>query len=144
MVSLSLPSIPPSINHFYGTGRGGKRFVTEAGQAYINEAKVHLARNFPQQLAAIKVDKPYLVYFRVYFDTLFNQGWPTKAKTRYKTNDASNRIKVLEDVLKKVAGIDDTQNLIVVIEKRMGRPLTEIFMWSLEEEATPFDGLRAL
>lgn len=144
MISLSLPNIPPSANHAYFTNRQGGRTLSTAGQKYIRETKTHLAQNFPLLLTAIKPDRPYLVYFRIYFESVTNKLWPEKAKTRYKTVDASNRIKLLEDALKEACGIDDAQHLMVVVEKREGPPLTEIFIWGLEEEATPLDAIRYL
>lgn len=145
MISLSLPTIPPSSNHAYINIRGGGgRTLGPAGKKYIRETKVHLAQNFPQLLMHVRPNVAYAVYFRIYFPEIFNMGWPDSAKTRYKTVDASNRVKLLEDALKAACGIDDAQNLLVLVEKRQGPPLTEIFIWNLEMEATPLDALRNL
>lgn len=144
MISLSVPSIPPSANHAYFNNRNGGRTLAPAGKKYIRETKTHLVQNFPYALNTIRPDRAYLVYFRIYFESITNKLWPKEAKTRYKTIDASNRIKLLEDALKEACGIDDAQHLMVVIEKKEGPPLTEIFIWNLEEEATPLDAIRSL
>ena len=38
-------SYPPSVNHYYGNGRGGRRFIKAAGQAYRSEV-IALVRQF--------------------------------------------------------------------------------------------------
>jgi Holliday junction resolvase RusA-like endonuclease len=141
---MDVATVPPSTNHAYFNNRFGGRSPTAEHKTYKRETIAHLARSYPRELATIHPNTPYLLYFRVYLEATENAGWPKKAKFRYKSHDASNCIKLLEDALKDVAGIDDSQHMVVVIEKRQGKPRTEIFMWNLQEEVPPIGGLLGL
>lgn len=145
MIRLSVPGLPPSINHFYMTfKKGGKtiRAITKEGRAYKKLTLAHLTQEYPTEFAMIKKDMPYLIVVKLFFKTIFNRSWPETAKTRYKRLDGTNRIKVFEDVLADASGIDDSQNLTFIIEKCDGggdEPHTEVWMWNTEEEESPFD-----
>ena len=139
MIYLELPWLPPSSNHAYmNTGFGG-RTLSKEGQRFKRETTAHFVREYPHVLKGFQKDTPYGIYVRFWFDTIVNKGWPEKAKERYKRFDASNRLKLLEDALKDAAGIDDSQHLLVLVEKRQGKERTEVFAWNLDEEVTPFD-----
>jgi|SRR5690606_16701389 len=151
MIELELPSLPISINRAYthtlmskGGGRVVVRILTAAGRKYKEESISHLARNYPKELNKIEKNKPYLVYITLYLEDLVVKGWPNKAKSRYKKLDATNCIKLLEDVLAEVSAVDDSNNLVVVVQKKLGPERTVIRIWDLEDEDTPFDaGIRA-
>lgn len=141
MIRIVLPGIPPSTNNAYFS-KGARRILTTKGRAYLLETKTTILRQYPQALSFFKKNKPYLVYFRFDLPQIYNAGYPTKTDSRYKALDVSNRVKLLEDALKDVAGIDDSQNICVVTHKRPGpEERTEILIWSVEEEETPLDGL---
>ena len=60
---------------------------------------------------------------------------------RSEGRDGSPR-KLLEDALKDAGGIDDSQTLVSLWEKCLGKPeKTLLWIWDLEEEETPFDGI---
>ena len=140
MIHLHLEGIPLSTNHAYDNMRGGGRRLSKAGEKYINETKDTLVRQFRKELMFLKPDTMYLVCFRFYFKEIENAGWfKGTAKSRYKQIDVSNRVKLLEDCLKNVAGIDDSQNMRVILDKQLGKERTDIWIWNLEEEETPFD-----
>jgi Holliday junction resolvase RusA-like endonuclease len=145
MIRLSVPGLPPSINDFYFTFKKGKatiRAISKDGRAYKKLTLAHLAQEYPAELATIRKDMPYLIVVKLFFKALHNKSWPETAKTRYKRLDGTNRIKVFEDVLADASGIDDSQNLTFIVEKRecdTEKPHTEVWMWNTEEEESPFD-----
>jgi hypothetical protein len=154
MIHLTLPGLPPSVNAIYMTvmkAVPGKRpmpirVLTTEGQKYKKEMSAHLAQKFPSELAKFKPNKPYLVMFRLHVPDLLTKTWPAKAKSRYKKLDATNRTKILEDVLADVAAVDDANNIAFLVHK-VDAPAekTEIWAWSMEEERSPFcDALDAL
>lgn len=143
MISLSIPSLPPSSNHAYTNNGFGGRTLSKEGQRYKRETLAHLTRTYPQLLRFFQPDVSYGIYIRLFFSELENRGWPKTAKSRYKRVDASNRIKLLEDTLKDAAGIDDSQHLFVCVEKTIGEERTEVFAWSLNDD-NPFNIFQAL
>lgn len=138
MIRMNVPSTPPSSNNAYFNLRSGGRVLTTAGKKYKAETTSHLARAYLHELKQILPDVPYFCYVRFFFEAIENKEG---AKTRYKKLDTSNRIKLFEDCLKDVCGIDDAQFLIWMLEKRQGEEKTEVFMWNMEEEVLPIDGL---
>jgi Holliday junction resolvase RusA-like endonuclease len=143
MIYMELPLIPVSFNHLYMTIRKGPktlRVLTKEGRKFKKEATAHLARTYPKQLATFKKNRPYALYLRFHLEDLTNKTWPESADSRYKKFDATNRIKVIEDVLVDVSAVDDSHYMITTVEKRQGTPeRTEIWVWNLEEEQAPFN-----
>lgn len=151
MIHLQLPGLPPSINNLYhdqpvhvgGKGRFKKtivkRVLTDEGRAFKANTLAHLVKRYQAQLMFFKKNVPYCVYYRFITPELLNKTWPKTAENRYKRFDASNLVKVLEDVLVDACGIDDSNFLSVISEKRKG-PVeeTHIWVWNLEEEGCPF------
>lgn len=143
MIQLELPSLPISVNHAYmhivAKGRV-LRVLTKEGRAYQKETTAYLASHYPAELALFNKATPYLIYVILYVPDIYTKGWPKKAASRYKRLDATNRLKLLEDVLTEVTAVDDSNNLMVAVHKRHGEvPRTVIRAWDLENEDTPFD-----
>jgi len=159
MIFFYHPGLPPSANNAYiNLPRGGRRLSKE-GEKYKHETLAYFSRHYRRELLTFKPNTPYAMAMLFYFDAVENDGWLTgKAKTRYKKFDATNRPKLLEDVLKDAAGIDDSQNLDVYLRKRKVSDCpwfhyknhgpnetrhdsehVDIFVWDLEREANPFD-----
>lgn len=145
MIHLKLPYLSPSINHVYmhvrAPGSGGMmRVLTPAGRKFKKEATAHLAKNYPQALALMKENKPYTLFMRFTVTDLENKGWVKGSTSRYKRHDVSNRIKVLEDVIVEVTGVDDSHFISVACQKVQGTmEATDIYIWNLTEEGSPFD-----
>lgn len=146
MIHLHIPSIPTSINALYQdavfkTGKvlRSRRVLSEEGRRFKRETLAYLVKNFQPELRFFKRNVPYVAYYRFMTTELQNKTWPKSAENRYKKFDASNLIKVLEDVLVEAAGVDDSSFLTVVSEKRKGpREETHIWIWNIEEEGCPF------
>lgn len=156
MITLYHPGLPPSANNAYVNLPHGGRRLSKEGEKYKNETISYFSRTYRRELMTIKPNTPYLMVMTFYFDRIENEGWATgAAKTRYKKFDATNRPKLLEDVLKDAAGIDDSQNLDVYLRKRAVKDCpvhhgsaivqlqehVDIMIWDLEKEANPFDGV---
>lgn len=144
MIRLELPWLPPSSNNAYANIRGGHgRRLTDAGRSFLTTTKAHLAQHYPSELRFFEPNKPYHMYLRFIFEDLENKGFATgKAETRYKRFDGGNRTKLLEDALKDVGGIDDSQTLMSLWEKRQGvSERTILWVWRPDVESSPFDGL---
>lgn len=142
MIHIEIPSLPPSSNHAYANIRGtNKRVLTKEGRAYKIETSAHLAQKYRAELQFFHPNQPYLILVRFWFDQIYNTGWPKKADSRYKRLDVGNRLKLFEDALKDAAGVDDSQNLTLILQKYQGsEEKTEIWVWNLDTEDTPFDG----
>lgn len=117
-IRIVLPYLPPSSNAAYANIRGtNKRMLSTEGKAFKTETAVLLAQRYGMMLKELKPNEPYVLAVRFFMPDMFNKGWPTKAATKFKKQDVSNRVKLLEDVLKDVAGIDDSQNVAIYADK---------------------------
>lgn len=138
MIKVILPFLPPSSNHAYINNGFGGRTLSAAGKKFKTETKVTIARRYTTALTAMKPNMPALVLARFYFESLLNKGWPKTAKSRYKKLDATNRVKLLEDALAEVLGVDDSCTMAFIPVKLQGTPeRVELYIWSLEQEACP-------
>lgn len=146
MIHLAHIGLPPSANQAYFNLPRGGRSLSDVGKRYKTEMKVYLTQKYRRELLGFVKNIPYLMHLRFYLETLENKGYPKSAESRYKKTDLSNRVKLLEDVLKDVTGLDDSQNLTIVLEKKKGTPeRVDIWFWNLELEEDPFSAaLRTL
>jgi Holliday junction resolvase RusA-like endonuclease len=135
MLRIEIPMLPPTTNHAYTNNGFGGRTLSAAGKKFKNETKVIVARRYATAIKEIKPNASLVVLARFYFKSITNEGWPKKAKTRYKKLDATNRIKLLEDCLAEALGVDDSCNLAFIPNKCVGTPeRTLVYIWSIEEE----------
>ncbi len=143
MIALALPWLPPSDNHAYFNNphtRG--RTLTDTGRRFKLDSALYLAQRFSAELGTMRPNRPYLVVLRLYFTELecSTYGQPRGAGSRYKKIDATNRRKLVEDVLKEVSKVDDSNTMTFICAKRQGpEEKTELFIWDLESETSPFD-----
>lgn len=143
MIYMELKGLPISTNAAYMTipKRTGKktiplRVLTPEGRAYKTETKAYFAQKYPTELKIFVPDKPFGIHIQLLVANLQNKGWPQKADTRYKRLDASNRVKLLEDVLVEASGVDDSQFLTVAITKAQAGEqgeMTRIWVWEMED-----------
>ena len=154
MIHVEVPYFPPSVNHAYFdqvimNSRKGKKFIvkrtlTAAGRKFKRELKTWLGKNRQDVLSFFNSPGgEYSILIVLYFEALYNAGWPKKAKARHKKIDASNYIKVLEDALAEAAGHNDSQHVCVSVSKAQvpeGRePYFRLWAWNSEEEDGPID-----
>jgi len=141
MIRLEVPTLPPSANHAYFNLPGGRgRGLTKKGKAYKAETVAYITRTYPEEMLFFNPKDAYLLLVCFHFKALYNKGYPKTAKTKYKKIDLGNRLKLFEDALKDAAGIDDCQNMIIVMQKLQGdEEKTTFAMWNICKETTPFD-----
>lgn len=121
---VTLP-LPPSDNAIYTTIilRKGKsiiplRKLTTEARAYKTGVKQLIATLFLTSTVEFHKNVQYACLVRVYFRKVYNLGWPDKAKTRYKKEDAQDRIKLVTDAVSEVIGVDDNHHFLTIIQKR--------------------------
>lgn len=112
--------------------------MSAKGKAFKAKAKFHLLSTQMGELMGLSPQEPYVVLFEFYFKesiTCTTFGKKGGAKTRYKKIDVSNRVKLVEDVLKDVTGVDDSNTMTLLCTKKedLEREHTEIYLWRLEE-----------
>jgi len=129
--------IPPSSNAIYR--RRGNRpglYLTPEASRYRRLATKQLLENHAVDVQKLDAHVAYRLVLVFHLQAL-NKGWPKTAKSRYKRVDLSNRIKLLEDVIKDVTGIDDSQTFeITVVKKHLEQgsdPRVQVLFEVLEE-----------
>lgn len=146
MIHIVVPSIPPSANNAYSNIRGtNKRVLSTEGKAYKRVTSAHIAQKYFGQLKFFRSDAAYLMVVRFWMN-VYTKTWPKEAKNRFLKLDTGNRLKLLEDAFKDATGIDDSQSLTLILQKvepTDGVEKTEIWVWDLDQEETPFDSALA-
>lgn len=119
MITGFISTLPPSVNEMYVyTTRGPrpsakmKKFKAAANSEILKQI------NFSDE--PLKKDVAYRLQLDFFMPSLYNKGYPSKAKTRFKRRDVTNLVKVFEDLICKVYGIDDCQFTEVVLKKLHG------------------------
>ncbi len=145
MIKISIPGVPISTNAAYIKGRGGRRILSPEGKKYKLETKTLITTKYFKEIGFLKIDKqePIACFVQLSMP-IFNEtyGQPKGAATRYKKMDVTNRQKLLEDVFSEVLGVDDANNVTVIVRKRHSEVLqTDVMLWLPEKEASPFDEL---
>jgi len=121
MLDVWIPFMPPTSNRIYRSfiknGRievrlsdDAKRFKARAMQVIQQKGRTFLLQLQP--------NIPYELKVVVFFEELFNSGWPKKTENRYKRTDLSNRIKLIEDTVASAVGLDDSHNFRLTLEKQ--------------------------
>lgn len=123
-----------------------KRVLTKEGSRYKTETKTFIAQKYPQALKFFQKNKPYTILTEVTFpsrEDLYCLTWPEKTENRYKTLDASNRIKLFEDAFAEATGLDDSHSFFYGVGKywATGKEETNLWAWCPEEEHDPIHEL---
>jgi len=132
-VYLYLDRIPPSTNHLYVNARRG-RFLSKQGAAFKLHAQLVIGLQLTQQKCSFPRDVPYHVVFILDLPSVENKNagqmvpekvdkktgkvTPAHKVARYKVIDVSNRVKLVEDVLTMVMGVDDSHIHTLTVAKR--------------------------
>jgi len=134
-----LPELPVSINRLHRVGMHGKPVLSEDGKKYKADALDALKEawlfnlskfkrfRFAKYTLAIEVTLP-----RYGPGGLYAKGFPKTAKEPVQQRDASNFVKLIEDVVAKATGIDDRYNFTVIVSKKAaeeeGAERTEVWL----------------
>lgn len=109
MIELSVPSLPPSVNHYWKTTRFGGRYVSAEGVAYkkllMREANTH---HTPLGTRANKYS--LLIEF-------LSPTWMTKKNT-FRKIDLDNLAKCAIDAFCLAIEIDDSQIFELIMSKK--------------------------
>jgi len=110
--------MPLSVNRMYSSNGFGGKTLSTAGKAWKARAKVSLVKQWVSVPKGVFVDNtPYELHLVLRFTGMVNKGWPKRSKRRYKKKDISNYVKLLEDTISEVTGIDDSQTTRLIVEK---------------------------
>ena len=143
-IRITLP-LPPSDNDIYTTIilRKGKKMIprrqlTTEARAYKTKVKQEVAGLFLTSTVEFQKNVQYTCLIRVFFAKVYNLGWPKKAKTRYKKEDAQDRIKLATDAVSEAIDVDDSHHFLTIISKDEDKddPRLEVTI----REREPMDG----
>lgn len=118
-----------------------RRKLTKKGEKYKNETKAAFSRQYPAEMQLVRPNECTGWAMVLDMPDVLNKGWPEKAENRYKTKDASNRVKIIEDCLAESLAINDAQFFLQFVAKREGVGYTHIWVWNIEVEGWLPDGL---
>jgi crossover junction endodeoxyribonuclease RusA len=116
-------TLPPSINHMYRPGsKPGARYKTDEAKAWELEAAWDFAKTVTPNLPARRLKAPLLFEAWFYF--------PDRRRT-----DADNRVKIVQDLVARAVGFDDSDIRDVVLHKRIDRdnPRCEVMLREMPE-----------
>lgn len=122
-------TMPPTSNNIYIKRPGGGRMLSSEARTWRTRSVKELTRQ--ANLGFLKALDPNQMYFLVlhfYFERVINKGWnefytrgikkgQRKAETKWKKIDTSNRVKLAEDTVKIVTGVDDCATFFHVLIK---------------------------
>ena len=138
ILDITIPFLPPSVNKAYTTvkikakyGRTiCKRSLSKEALKFKREAKIYLLSALKDDfdsLQDIGVNKPYRLEITLYINRLFNKT----GKSKFKKIDASNYIKIVEDMLVDALRIDDSQFFEVRAKKVQRSPEgVKVVLWN--------------
>ena len=100
--------LPPSVNEMYVYTKRGPRPSAKM-KRFKSDAKSDILRGLDFSKPPLDPGGAYCLEIDFFMPALYNKGWASgKAKTRFKRRDVSNLIKVAEDIVADVIGIDDS------------------------------------
>lgn len=134
------PVLPPSANHIYIKGH----ILTTEARRYSEQFSMYCTQNYMHLINSELSPSPtslYGLHLRFFFETVINKDYNNlkipesrRAKTRYKRFDLTNRVKLLEDCVRDVIGIDDCMTFVATMEKHMDPsfPRVEIYVHEVD------------
>lgn len=119
VASAFIPFLPPSENQIY-RHKGPITYLTSKAKAFKRDGAAELHKVLPVTLQ-LSENLPYSLYMTFFFEPLqlLNKTWPVGAKSKFKTLDVSNRVKLTEDTVKAALGVDDRVFFDVASRKRI-------------------------
>lgn len=123
MVEIKWDSIPPSVNKLYFT-RQGRKVLSSEGRAWKNRF-IQNRGGLSISDSSIEFDPcdRFILELTFYFpeEDIMSKGWGVdkRIKSPFKRMDVSNLIKLAEDALSELLGLDDRANFKVSAEKKI-------------------------
>lgn len=115
----SLSVLPPSANKMYVKTRNGL-IASKEMKVFLNQAGVELMRQIPLDFRRPDQNQPHRLVLDLFLPTLYNAGYPKTTENRFRRRDASNLVKVVEDLTARTLGIDDSCFVSVLVNKYHG------------------------
>jgi hypothetical protein len=116
----------------------GRKVLSAVGRSWIKTTQAYLTKHYATELLLqpfLQPNVPYLLWLEFGTPELENAGFPKHAANRFKKFDVSNGVKLLEDVIVKLSGIDDAQNIGVLASKcYASEPRTDVRIYDLTGE----------
>lgn len=123
MIYMELPYLPPTTNQAYFNLKGGHgRGLSDEAKSFKTNAKQIFAFVYGNDLKRVKswVDGVSIIFEFVFTD-LYNKSYgKVPGVPLFKTQDATNRVKLVEDCLQEVAGYNDAVHKNVLLVKSQG------------------------
>lgn len=129
-LQIVIPFLPPSSNHIYVNGRGGRgRFLSKEAEAWKNRFMQQVVAPYMMPISefcktVVKDPSSILELHMAFFfenddllNTTFGKGGKSAAKTRYKKMDVQNRIKLVTDAVSKAIALDDSLHFREIHDK---------------------------
>jgi hypothetical protein len=119
-----IDDLPVSVNKLYRAAFGGK-VLTDAGKKFVSNFVASRGGLTPTQLMGIEVDPTQKLDLRIWvwmpYNMLINPTYGRRKNTKhyFKQRDASNLVKLPEDCIAALLGVDDRHNWRVTVEKRV-------------------------
>lgn len=138
----TISELPPSTNKLYSpkTFKKGKKLIStkvlsDEARKYITSASTELGKQWMFKEKP-EPNAPYELTLVFFLERIENKTWPAKAASRFVKRDVSNLIKVLEDIVSRASGIDDSCTLDLHVFKRQdsNNPRVEIILRSIDDE----------
>lgn len=121
--------MPPTINKAYINTSKGRR-LTQHAKKTKEKIKKLVALQLLKNEFDVHIFKDAKVYLTVhyFFKNVENKGFPKKAKYKFKKNDLSNRLKLLEDAISDSIGIDDSNTFQITLTKNKGQEKCQVIL----------------
>lgn len=140
--------LPPTSNNIYANRSGGGRVKTTEARSWQNRAVKEILRQSHLSIQSeFDPTRMYWLDLLFYFKEVINRGWnerwkrgpkkgQRKAENKWKKIDLGNRLKLLEDTIKDVTGVDDSSTFVLHLTKECDpdNPRVEVELWSLQED----------
>lgn len=114
-----LTCLPPSANKMYTKTRNGL-VASKEMKVFLHQAGMELLKQIPLTFCTPDQRQPHRMVLDLYLPTLYNSGFPKSTTNRFRKRDASNLVKVVEDLTAKTLGIDDSCFVSVQVNKYHG------------------------
>ena len=135
VIKLEINELPPSINKLYTISSFRSITLTAAGRKFKNKIISEFTQKLLFHIGQLDPNKAHTLEFIFYMPEIENKGWEDgKTKTRFKRQDITNLIKLLEDCLMTVLCIDDSSLVSSSFSKVKGGPKVGITIIELDED----------